>query len=59
MMCCARRRHEVQEVDMVRQSKGIKVEELVHDLGAIGLWLFAAILLVLAVAAVLETIATR
>ena len=44
---------------MVRQSKGITVEELVHDLGAIGLWLFAAILLVLAVAAVLETIATR
>jgi len=43
---------------MVRQSR-VTVEERVHDLGAIGLWLFAAILLVLAVAAVLETIATR
>jgi len=43
---------------MVRQSRGT-VEELVHGVGAIGLWLFAAILLVLAVAAVLETIATR
>lgn len=44
---------------MARQSKGMTAEELVHDVGAIGLWLFAAILLVLAVAAVLESIATR
>lgn len=43
---------------MVRQSKGITAEELVLDLGAIELWLFVAILLVLSVAAVLEAIAT-
>jgi len=44
---------------MIRQSKGMTREELVHGLGAMGLWLFVAILLVLAAGAVLETIATR
>jgi hypothetical protein len=58
-MCRTRRRHELQEVDMARQSKAMTSEELVHDLGALGLWLFFAILLVLAVAAVLEALATH
>ncbi len=44
---------------MARQSKAMTSEELVHDLGALGLWLFFAILLVLAVAAVLEALATH
>lgn len=44
---------------MAKQSKVMNAEELVHDLGAIGVWLFVAILLVLAGAAVLESIATR
>ena len=44
---------------MVRQSKGITAEERVLYLGAIGLWLFVAILLVVSAAAALETIATR
>jgi len=44
---------------MARQSRGMTPEELVHHLGTTGLSLFAAILLVLAVAAILETIATR
>jgi len=49
----------VQEGDMTRQDKRMTSEELVHDVGSVGLWLFAAILLVLATAAVLESIATR
>ncbi len=49
----------VQEGDMTRQDKRMTSEELVHDVGSVGLWLFAAILLVLAAAAVLESIATR
>jgi hypothetical protein len=44
---------------MTRQSKGMTAEKLVRDLGAIGLWLFGAMLLVLAMAAVLESVATR
>lgn len=44
---------------MARRSKVMTSEEFVHDVGAIGLWLFVAILLVLAVAAVLESLATR
>jgi hypothetical protein len=49
----------VQERDMTRQDKRMTSEELAHDVGSVGLWLFAAILLVLAAAAVLESIATR
>lgn len=49
----------VQEGDMTRQEKSMTSEELVHDVGSVGLWLFSAILLVLATAAVLESIATR
>ena len=44
---------------MSRQSKAMTSEEFVHDVGGIGLWLFVAILLVLATAAALESIATR
>jgi predicted S18 family serine protease len=50
---------ELPEGDMTRQDKRMTSEELVHDVGSFGLWLFAAILLVLAAAAVLESIATR
>lgn len=49
----------VQEGNMTRQEKRMTSEQLVHDAGSVGLWLFAAILLVLAMAAVLESIATR
>ncbi len=44
---------------MARQSKAMTAEELVYDLGTFGLWLFFAILLVLTVASVLETLATQ
>lgn len=44
---------------MARRSKVMTSEEFVHDVGAIGLWLFVAILLVLAMAAALESLATR
>ena len=44
---------------MARESKAMTAEELVHDLGAFGLWLFFAIQMVLAMAAVLEALATR
>ena len=49
----------VQEGDMTRHIKRMTSEELVQDVGSVGLWLFAAILLVLATAAALESIATR
>lgn len=43
---------------MVKQSKAMTPEEFIHDVGGIGLWLFVAILLVLAMATALETFAT-
>lgn len=44
---------------MARQSKVMTYQEFIHDVGAIELWLFGAILLVLATAAALESLATR
>lgn len=44
---------------MARQSKVMTSEEFIHDVGAIGAWLFVAILLVLAAGAAFETLATR
>lgn len=43
---------------MAKQPKAMTPEEFVHDVGSIGLWLFVAILLVLATATALESLAT-
>ena len=43
---------------MVKQRKPMTPEEFVQDVGGIALWLFAAILVVLGLATLLETIAT-
>ena len=42
---------------MLKQHKPMTPEEFVQDVGGIALWLFAAILLVLGLAALLETLA--
>lgn len=43
---------------MARQSKAMTAEEFVHDVGGFALWLCIAILLVLAMASALESLAT-
>lgn len=43
---------------MTRNQKPMTRQELVQDVSGIGLWLFASILLVLAIGAALETLAT-
>ncbi|WP_428685109.1 hypothetical protein [Reyranella sp.] len=43
---------------MVKQRKPMTPEEFAQDVGGIALWLFAAILAVLGLATLLETLAT-
>ncbi|HQS13987.1 hypothetical protein [Reyranella sp.] len=42
---------------MLKQRKPMTPDEFVHDVGGIALWLFAAILVVLALATFLEVLA--
>ncbi|WP_295137210.1 hypothetical protein [uncultured Reyranella sp.] len=44
---------------MTKHDKRMTSGEFVHDVSAIGLWLFVAILLVLAAGAAFESLATR
>lgn len=46
------------ELNVARQSNAMTVGEFVHDVGALALWLFVALLIVLATAAALESLAT-
>jgi len=43
---------------MIRRSRRVSSEELIHDIGGIGLWLVVALMLVMSIAPALEARAT-